>query len=98
MGCHGAIFKLKRHRKQVQVSQDHLIYKLLKLESEGLGWILWFGPEMSVIAEFHMKTGGSMFVGFDSQNTSHSFLTIPIGICGFVGFLCLGPEVTQGKQ
>ena len=70
MGCHGAIFKLKRHRKQVQVSQDHLIYKLLKLESEGLGWILWFGPEMSVIAEFHMKTGGSMFVGFDSQNTS----------------------------
>jgi len=28
---------------------------------------------MSVIAVFPLKTGGSMFVGFDSQNTSHSF-------------------------
>ena len=30
--------------------------------------------EMSVIAAFSLKTGNLMFVGFDSQNTSHSFL------------------------
>ena len=29
---------------------------------------------MSVIAVFPQKTGDSMFVGFDSQNTFHSFL------------------------
>jgi len=29
---------------------------------------------MSVIAVFPQKTGDSMFVGFDSQNTSYSFL------------------------
>jgi len=28
---------------------------------------------MSVIAVFPMKTGDSMFVGFDSQNTSDTF-------------------------
>jgi hypothetical protein len=27
--------------------------------------------QMSVIAVFPLKTGDSMFVGFDSQNTSH---------------------------
>jgi hypothetical protein len=27
-----------------------------------------------MIAVFPLKTGGLMFVGFDSQNTSHSFL------------------------
>jgi len=27
-----------------------------------------------VIAVFPLKTGDSMFVGFDSQNTSHNFL------------------------
>jgi len=30
--------------------------------------------QISVIAVFPLKTGDSMFVGFDSQNTSHSFL------------------------
>jgi len=30
--------------------------------------------EISVIAVFPLKTGDSMFVGFDPQNTSHSFL------------------------
>ena len=30
--------------------------------------MIW--PEMSVIAVFPLKTGGSMFVGFDSQRTS----------------------------
>jgi len=30
--------------------------------------MIW--PEMSVIAVFPLKTGDSMFVGFDSQNTS----------------------------
>ena len=29
---------------------------------------------ISVIAVFPLKTGNSMFVGFDSQNTSQSFL------------------------
>ena len=33
--------------------------------------MIW--PEMSVIAVIPQKTGDSMFVGFDSQNTSHSF-------------------------
>jgi len=33
--------------------------------------------EMSVIAVFPLKTGDSMFVGFDSQNTSHSFPHYP---------------------
>ena len=47
---------------------------------------------ISVIAVFPLKTGDSMFVGFDSQNTSH---TILMGICGFGGFLCLGSEMTQ---
>jgi len=32
---------------------------------------------MSVIAIFHFKTGDSMFVGFDSQNTFHSFPHYP---------------------
>ena len=32
---------------------------------------------MSVIAAFPLKTGNLMFVGFDSQNTSHSFLHYP---------------------
>ena len=33
---------------------------------------------ISVIAVFPMKTGDSMFAGFDSQNTSHSFPHYPI--------------------
>ena len=33
--------------------------------------------QMSVIAVFPLKTGDSMFVGFDSQNTSDSFLQYP---------------------
>ena len=42
--------------------------------------------QMSVIAVFPQKTGDPMFVGFDSQNSSHSiFHTIPIGIFGFLG-------------
>ena len=32
---------------------------------------------MSVIAVFPLKRGDSMFVGFDSQNTSHSFPHYP---------------------
>ena len=32
---------------------------------------------MSVIAVFPLKTGGLMFVGFDSQNISHSFSHYP---------------------
>ena len=32
---------------------------------------------MSVIAVFPLKTGDLMFVGFDSQNTSHSFPHYP---------------------
>jgi hypothetical protein len=39
---------------------------------------------MSVIAVFPLKTGYLMFVGFDSQNTSHFFHTIPIETCGFL--------------
>jgi hypothetical protein len=41
--------------------------------------------EMSVIAAFPLKTGNLMFVGFDSQNTSHSFPHYPnwnLGISG----------------
>ena len=34
---------------------------------------------ISVIAVFPLKTGDLMFVGFDSQNTSHSFLHYPNG-------------------
>ena len=40
---------------------------------------------MSVIAVFPLKTGNSMFVGFDSQNTSYFFLHYPnwnLGVCG----------------
>jgi hypothetical protein len=33
--------------------------------------------EMSVIAVFPLKMGDLMFVGFDSQNTSHSFPHYP---------------------
>jgi len=32
---------------------------------------------MSMIAVFPLKTGDLMFVGFDSKNTSHSFLHYP---------------------
>jgi len=40
---------------------------------------------MSVIAVFPLKMGDLMFVGFDSQNTSHSFLHYPnlnLWFCG----------------
>ena len=43
-----------------------------------------------MIAVFPQKTGDLMFVGFDSQNTSTFFNTIPMGICGSRGYLCLG--------
>jgi hypothetical protein len=33
--------------------------------------------QMCVIAIFPLKTGNLMFVGFDSQNTSHSFSNYP---------------------
>jgi hypothetical protein len=33
--------------------------------------------QISVIAVFPQKTGDLMFVGFDSQNTFHSFLRYP---------------------
>ena len=50
---------------------------------------------MSVIAVFPLKTGNLMFVGFDSQNTSHSFPRYPnwnlwvwgISLIGFRGWL-----------
>ena len=40
----------------------------------GLYRVFW---QMSVIAVFPQKTGDLMFVGFDSQNTSHSFPHYP---------------------
>jgi hypothetical protein len=48
-----------------------------------------------VVVVFSLKTGGSMFVGFDSQNTSTFFNTIPMGICGFLEFRQLGSEGGQ---
>ena len=51
--------------------------------------------QLSVIAVFPKKTGDLMFVGFDSQNTSHFFQTIQIGICGFLEFLKFDSEMTQ---
>jgi hypothetical protein len=39
--------------------------------------------QISVIAVFPLKTGNSMFVGFDSQNTFHSVLPFVLG------FLCI---------
>jgi len=46
---------------------------------ENIGRIgsLEFFWQISVIAVFPLKTGDSMFVGFDSQNTSHSFPHYP---------------------
>ena len=49
--------------------------------------------QISVIAVFLLKTGDLMFVGFDSQNTSHSFPHYPnwnlwvreISLIGFRG-------------
>jgi len=43
---------------------------------------------MSVIAVFPMKTGDSMFVGFDSQNTSYSFQHYPNWSWGGVEDFC----------
>ena len=58
--------------------------------------------QLSVIAVFPLKTGDSMFVGFDSQNTSHSFPHYPnwnlwvwgISLIGFRGDRELVVETT----
>jgi len=58
---------------------------------------------MSVIAVFPQKTGDSMFVGFDSQNTSHSFPHYPnwdlwvsgIFLIGFRGWSERGGEIAE---
>ena len=43
-----------------------------------------------MIAVFPLKTGDSMFVGFDSQNTSHSFPHYPNWNLWFTGISLIG--------
>jgi hypothetical protein len=57
---------------------SHIPIALRHRESSGRMGSLRVFRQMSVIAVFPLKTGDSMFVGFDSQNTSHSYPKKPI--------------------
>jgi len=53
---------------------------------------------MSVIAVFPQKTGDTMFVGFDSQNTSHSFPHYPNWNLWVPGIPIIGFRGWSGKK